>query len=292
MQRIAVGPDGDKPEYTEAVMKAYKDRTWAWGIEGLSLHSYTTNGWPPAYASENFDETAYATLVKATLKMEALVSTHSAIMDKYDPEKKVPLVVDEWGVWLKPNAGSDPGFLQQQNSLRDAVIAALNINIFARHADRVRMSNIAQMINVLQAMILTDKDKMVLTPTYHVFKMYLPFQDATLVPLAFNAGTYSRGDVTLPRVDAIAARDTSGKLWMAVTNLDPNRSVRIDAAVAGTPVRWARGEVLTAPRVDAVNTFAAPETVSPKAFSGQAAGANGVTLDIPAKSIVVVQVGS
>ncbi len=115
-------------------------------------------------------------------------------MDKYDPEKKVPLVVDEWGVWLKPNAGSDPGVLQQQNTLRDAVIAALNINIFARHADRVRMSNIAQMINVLQAMILTDKDKMVLTPTYHVFKMYLPFQDATLVPLSFNAGTYSQGD--------------------------------------------------------------------------------------------------
>jgi alpha-N-arabinofuranosidase len=292
MQRIAVGPDGDKVEYTEAVMKAYKDRTWAWGIEGLSLHSYTTAGWPPTYASENFDEKAYASLVKATLNMESLVSKHSAIMDKYDPEKKVPLVVDEWGVWLKANAGSDPGFLQQQNSLRDAIIAALNINIFARHADRVRMSNIAQMINVLQAMILTDKDKMVLTPTYHVFKMYLPFQDATLVPLTFNAGTYNQGDIALPRVDAVAARDTSGKLWMAVTNLDPNRSVRINAAVAGAPVRWARGEVLTAPRVDAVNTFVAPDTVSPKAFNGQAAGGNGVVLDIPAKSIVVVQVGS
>jgi alpha-N-arabinofuranosidase len=292
MQRIAVGPDGDKTEYTEAVMKAYKDRNWAWGIEGLSLHSYTTNGWPPAYASENFDETAYASLLKATLNMESLVSKHSAIMDKYDPEKKVPLVVDEWGVWLKPNAGSDPGFLQQQNSLRDAIVAALNINIFARHADRVRMTNIAQMINVLQAMILTDKDKMVLTPTYHVFDMYVPFQDATLVPLSFNAGTYSHGEVKLPRVDAIAARDSAGKLWMAVTNLDPNHAVRVETAIAGETVRWARGRVLTAPRFDAVNSFTAPDTVSPKAFTGRASGKNNIALDIPAKSVVVVQVGS
>jgi len=292
MQRIAVGPDGDKTEYTEAVMKAYKERNWAWGIEGLSLHSYTTNGWPPAYASENFDESAYAGLVKATLNMESLVSRHSAIMDKYDPEKKVPLVVDEWGVWLKPNAGSDPGFLQQQNSLRDAIVAALNINIFARHADRVRMTNIAQMINVLQAMILTDKDKMVLTPTYHVFDMYVPFQDATLVPLSFDAGTYSHGDVKLPRIDAIAARDSAGKLWMAVTNLDPNRPARVETAIAGESVRWARGRVLTAPRFDAVNSFTSPDTVSPKAFTGRVSGKNKVSLDIPAASIVVVQVGA
>jgi alpha-N-arabinofuranosidase len=289
MQRIAVGPDGDKPEYTEAVMKAYKDRAWAWSIEGLSLHSYTTNGWPPSYASEGFDETAYASLVKATLQMDDLIAKQSAIMDKYDAEKKVPLVVDEWGVWLKPNAGSDPGFLQQQNSMRDAIVAALNLNIFARHADRVRGANIAQMINVLQAMILTDKDKMVLTPTYHVFKMYLPFQDATFVPVKFDAGTYSNGTVTLPRVDAIAARDTNGKLWLAVTNLDPNRPARIAASFAGLKVRSARGEVLTAPNVNSVNTFDAPNTVSPKPF-GATGTQNGIALDLPARSIAVVQI--
>lgn len=289
MQRIAVGPDSDKPEYTEAVMKAYKDRTWAWSIEGLSLHAYTTNGWPPSYASEGFDETAYASLVKATLKMDDLIAEHSAIMDKYDAEKKVPLIVDEWGVWLKPNAGSDPGFLQQQNSMRDAIIAAINLNIFARHADRVRGGNIAQMINVLQAMILTDKDKMVLTPTYHVFKMYLPFQDATFVPVKFDAGTYSNGAVTLPRVDAIAARDTNGKLWLAVTNIDPNRPARIVANFAGLKARSARGEVLTAPNVNSVNTFAAPNTVSPKPFDATGTQ-NGLPLDLPAKSIVVVQI--
>ena len=134
--------------------------------------------------------------------------------------------------------GTNPGFLEQQNSQRDAILAALNLNIFARHADRVRMANIAQMVNVLQAMILTDKEKMVLTPTYHVFRMYVPFQDATFVPVSLDAGDYTHGDITLPRVDAIAARDTAGKLWLAVTNLDPSRPVAVEASLSGvTPGR-------------------------------------------------------
>ena len=126
--------------------------------------------------------------------MDGLIRHNSAIMDAYDPQKRVALVVDEWGAWYAQLPGTTPGFLAQQNSIRDALIAALNINIFARHADRVRMANIAQMINVLQAMILTDKEKMVLTPTYHVFRMYVPFQDATFVPVAFDAGTYTHGE--------------------------------------------------------------------------------------------------
>jgi len=288
MQRIAVGPNQADPTYTEAVMAAYKSHDWAWSLEGLSLHSYTTGGWPPSYSSNHFDETAYAKLLKETLGMDDLVAKHSAIMDKYDPEKKVPLVVDEWGVWLAPLEGTNPGFLAQQNSLRDAIVAALNLNIFARHADRVRMTNIAQMINVLQAMILTDKDKMVLTPTYHVYKMYAPFQDAAFVPVSFDAGTYAQGDIKLPRVDAIAARDTQGKLWLAVTNLDPAKPVTIQAALAGAKASSAKGQVLTAPRVDSVNTFEAPEAVSPKAYAAKA-GAGGLDLKIPAKSILVVQ---
>ena len=289
MQRIAVGPTDDDTSYTEGVMQAWKTHDWSWNIEGLSLHSYTVGNWPPAYPSIDFDEKAYAELVQATLRMDARIAKHSAIMDRYDPEKKVPLVVDEWGVWLAKLPGSPEGFLQQQNSLRDAIIAALNLNIFARHADRVRMTNIAQMVNVLQAMILTDGPKMVLTPTYHVYKMYLPFQDATFVPVSFDAGSYVQGDVRLPRVDAIAARDTSGKLWLAVTNLDPGRPVRIAASFAGLKVRGAQGEVLTAPRVDAVNSFDAPDAVAPKPFTGKA-DKGGVTLDLPAKSIAVVRI--
>ena len=124
------------------------------------------------------------------------------------------------------------------------------------------MANIAQMVNVLQAMILTDAEKMVLTPTYHVFRMYVPFQDATFVPVRFDAGTYTHGDVVLPRVDAIASRDPSGKLWLAVTNLDPNRPVTIEATLSGVTPRTAAGQTLTAPRVDSVNTFDAPNAVA------------------------------
>jgi alpha-N-arabinofuranosidase len=187
-RKIAVGPDGADTSYTEAVMKAWQSHVWSWNIDGLSLHSYTVGKWPPSYKSTGFGEAEYAALVKETLRMEELIRTHAAIMDRYDPEKKIALVVDEWGVWLAPTPGTNPGFLEQQNSARDAVIASLNINTFARHADRVRMANIAQMVNVLQAMILTDGPRMLLTPTYHVFRMYLPFQDATSVPVSFAAG--------------------------------------------------------------------------------------------------------
>ena len=187
-------------------------------------------------------------------------------------EKKIALVVDEWGAWYAKLPGSTPGFLVQQNSLRDAVLAALNLNIFARHADRVRMANIAQMVNVLQAMILTDKEKMVLTPTYHVFKMYVPFQDATFVPVTFDAGTYTHGDITLPRVDAIAAKDAAGKLWLAVTNVDPDRPAKIAATCRGLTPRSAAGETLTGPGVDSVNTFEAPTTVAPKPIAAKVQG--------------------
>jgi alpha-L-arabinofuranosidase len=289
MKRIAVGPSDNDPAYTEGVMKAWKGHDWAWDIEGLSLHAYTTGGWPPSYPSTGFDEAAYARLVAATLKMDDMVTAHSAIMDKYDPEKKIALVVDEWGAWLAPTPGSNPGFLQQQNSMRDAIIAALNLNIFARHADRVRMTNIAQMINVLQAMILTDGPKMVLTPTYHIYKLYLPFQDATSVPVRFDAGSYTNGAIKLPRVDAIAARDAAGKLWLAVTNVDPNRAVRVAVRFAGMKVRGGRGEVLTAPRVDSVNRFDAPSVVAPRPIAGRVEG-DGLVVEVPGKSVTVLQV--
>jgi alpha-N-arabinofuranosidase len=287
MGQIAVGPDGGNTEYTETIMKAWAGKTWSWDIAGLSLHSYTVNGWPPSVKATGFGEAEYARFIKETLGMEDLVAKHAAIMDKYDPEKKVALVVDEWGSWLAPTPGTNPGFLRQQNSQRDAVLAALNLNIFARHADRVRMAHIAQMINVLQAMILTDKEKMVLTPTYHVYKMYMPFQDATLVPLAFDAGVYRHGDVVLPRADAIAARDGSGKLWLALTNIDPRRPLEFDVALTGLPASRAVGQTLRALMIDSVNTFEAPHTVVPQAVA--AAVANGkLVLTLAPQSVTVV----
>jgi alpha-N-arabinofuranosidase len=270
-------------------MKAWQKHQWSWDMNGLSLHNYTVVHWDKKFASVGFGETEYGQILKNTLEMEGLISTHSAIMDKYDPQKKIALVVDEWGSWYAPLPGSNPGFLAQQNSMRDAVLAALNLNIFARHADRVRMANIAQMINVLQAMILTDKEKMVLTPTYHVYKMYVPFQDATFVPVAFNAGAYLHGDISLPRVDAIAAKDATGRLWLEITNLDPNRSVEIEATLAGSTAKSAVGETLTAPKVDSVNTFEAQNAVVPKPVSATVQGGK-LILKLEPKSVTVISI--
>ncbi len=293
MLKIAVGPGGNEPrfvEWTEDVMKAWQNHQWSWDMNGLSLHNYTVVRWDNKFASVGFGETEYGQILKNTLEMEGLVSRYSTIMDKYDPQKKIALVVDEWGSWYAPLPGSNPGFLAQQNSMRDAVLTALNLNIFARHADRVRMANIAQMINVLQAMILTDKEKMVLTPSYYVYKMYVPFQDATFVPVAFNAGTYTHGDISLPRVDAIAAKDASGRLWLEITNLDPNQSMEIEATLAGSTGKTAVGETLTAPKVDSVNTFEAPNTVVPKPVSATVQGGK-LTLKLEPKSVTVISIG-
>ena len=292
MLKIAVGPGGNEPrfiEWTEAIMKAWKDRKWSWDLHGLSLHNYTVVRWDNKLASVGFGESEYTQILKSTLEMEDLVSKYSGIMDKYDPQKKIALVVDEWGSWYAPLPGSNPGFLVQQNSLRDAILAALNLNIFARHAERVRMANIAQMINVLQAMIMTSKEKMVLTPTYYVYKLYLPFQDATFVPVSFNGGVYTHGEISLPRVDAIAAKDTSGKLWLEITNLDPNQSANIEVAVAGLTPKKAMGQTLTAPKVDSVNTFESPNTVVPKSVSAKVEGGM-VTLKLEPKSVTVISV--
>ena len=289
MKRVAVGWDSDKSDYTEAVMAAWKNKTWSWDIEGLSLHGYTIPEiWDKKGPSFAFGEDQYAKAIGKTLKMNEWVAKQSAIMDKYDPDKKIALFVDEWGIWTDPNPGSNPGFLQQQNTLRDAVLAALNLNIFMRHADRVRGTNIAQMINVLQAMVLTDGPKMVLTPTYHVYRMYVPFQDAALVPVNFDAGTYRNGDVAVPRVDAVAARDTAGHLWLALTNVDPREPTTMIVSIAGVAAHTAAGEVLTAPAVDSHNTFERPNTVRPMPFRGSISGGK-LRFDLPARSVAVVR---
>ena len=290
MRRVAVGWDSGASDYTEAVMKAWKEKSWSWDIEGISLHGYTIpNTWEKKGPSVGFGEDEYAKGIAKTLAMDGWIAKQTAIMDRYDPDKKVALFVDEWGIWADPNPGSNPDFLQQQNTLRDAILAALNLNIFMRHADRVKGTNIAQMINVLQAMILTDGPKMALTPTYHVYKMYVPFQDATLVPVSFAAGTYRYGDLSVPRVDAVAARDAAGHLWLALTNVDPNQPTTMAVTIPGLKARSATGEVLTAPAVDSHNMFERPNAVRPVPYRGSMSGGK-LRFDLPAKAIAVVRV--
>lgn len=289
MKRIAAGPNSADPSYTEVIMKAWKTRSPIyWDINGISLHQYTWGSMPFNEPATGFAEKDYATVLVQTTSMERTVKKHAEIMDKYDPKKHVALVVDEWGVWLKPKAGTEQMFLQQDQSLRDGMAAAMNINIFARHSDRVRMTNIAQMVNVLQAMIVTEGPKMVLTPTYHVYKMYVPFQDATLLPISFNAGVYKFDKITLPKVDAIAAKDKDGKIWLSLINLDPNNSADVTANVTGTIATAAVGEVLTAASFNTINSFDAPNAVAPKPYSAKADNGS-LVLRLAPHSVTVVE---
>jgi alpha-L-arabinofuranosidase len=290
MVQIAVGPDSEKAEYTEAVMKSWTQRlSYGWDVDGLSLHFYTggSKGILQSPAT-GFGEQEYAISLKNTLRMEDLIGIHSAIMDKYDPKKKVGLMVDEWGFWAAPDKGTNFMFMRQQGSLRDAIVAALNLNIFARHADRVRMANIAQMANVIHSLILTQQEKMLLTPTYHIYKLYVPFQDAQLLPLTLPPARYKEGDVTLPQIDGIAARDKEGGVWLALTNTDASQAVDLTAAVQGLSANSASGNVLTAPKVDSVNTFGDTNAVATKPVHFEASGGR-LILRLPPKSVTVVR---
>ena len=284
IQKLAVGAYDENYNWTEVLMSQAAKQ-----MDGLSLHYYTlpTGNWEKKGSATEFGEKEWhATLVR-TLRMDEFIEKHSAIMDKYDPQKRVGLMVDEWGTWYDREPGRDLGALYQQNTLRDAVAAAINLNIFHQHADRVKMANIAQMINVLQAMILTDKEKMVLTPTYHVFRMYSVHQGATLIPVDLSAPEYKLGDASVPSLSATASRDSDGRLHLSVVNLDPNRAAEITATITGKNVT--RGEVLTAPVMNAMNTFDQPNTVKPAPFSGYKFEGSRLNLSVPAKSVVVLE---
>ncbi|HEY0164625.1 MAG TPA: alpha-L-arabinofuranosidase C-terminal domain-containing protein [Sphingomicrobium sp.] len=284
---VATGANVDDYNFTEVLMQRLDPR---WHVDAISLHYYTFPGsWENKGAATGFGEDKWASTLKNALRMEELVTKHKAIMDKHDPQKKVPLYVDEWGTWYDQEPGSKPGFLYQQNSLRDAHVAALTLNIFHRHTDRVKLAAIAQMVNVLQAMILTDGPRMVLTPTYHLFDMYVPFQGATPFAATVKTPEYRFGQTRLPAVDASAARGADGKLYVSLVNVDPNKPARVTVNVSGSRARSAVGRMITGPALDTHNTFDRPTTIQPVAFKGRATG-GGLVFDLPAKSVAVVVV--
>ena len=240
----------------------------------------------------NFGEDQWHSILRQTLRMDGLITEHSQIMDRYDPSKRVGLVVDEWGTWYDVEPGNNPGFLYQQNTLRDAIAAGVNLNIFNRHCDRVTMANIAQMVNVLQAMILTDKEKMIETPTYHVFEMFKVHQGATMIPVDVSAPEYKFGDESISSLSVSASRDSSERVHLSVVNLDPNHPVDISATIAGVTPRNVSGRILTADAMNAHNTFDQPDAVKPESFSAFEMIDGGVRLHMPAKSVVVVEIQS
>lgn len=288
---IVSGGNDNDTKWSEHLAGNVKD-IYGMKIEGISFHYYTipNANWKVKGPALGFNETDWLKTLNQTLRIDTLIKNNVAAMDKADPKKRFGLLVDEWGTWYDVEKGTNEGFLYQQNSLRDAVVAALNFNIFHAHADRVTMTNIAQMVNVLQAMILTKDDKMILTPTYYAYDMYKPFQDATSLPTSINHNTnVSQGDISVPGVSASAARAKDGKLYVALVNTNPKEAVDVVVNIAGQKASGAKGRVLTSAAMDAHNTFEKPDAIKPASFSASAKDGK-LNVKLPAKSVVVVAV--
>ena len=285
--RIASGADSANYTWTEVMM----DRVGR-QMNGLSLHYYTlpTGNWRAKGSATKFDEDQWFSTLNRTLKMDELITKHAAIMDKTDPEKRIGIIVDEWGTWYDVEPGTEPGFLYQQNTLRDAVVAALNFHIFQRHADRVVMANIAQTVNVLQAMILTDKEKMLRTPTYWVFEMLKVHQGGTSLPVELQSPDYVFGDQKIPAISVSATRTADGKtVHLSLVNTHPRDAITLTVTLAGFAPSAVTGRVLTAAAMNAHNTFAAADAVKPASFGGAILVAGALEIRLPAKSIVVLE---
>ena len=287
-KRVASGASEFDTRWTDVVMKdAGPGR-----MDAISLHFYTlpSGSWQgPKGPAVNFDRAEWFKTFERTLKMDEVIRQHAAVMDKHDPRKRVGLYVDEWGTWYDVEAGTNPGHLYQLNTLRDGVLAAANFNIFHRHTDRVKMANIAQTINVLQAMILTKGDKIALTPTYYAFKMYIPFQDSTYIPLDVTAPTITDGNKTIPAFNVSAARGKDGKTYIGVANMNPDDGVNLDIALGGLAATRVSGEVMTADKMNAMNDFGVEPVVKPVAYTGGRIANGRLALAVPAKSVVVVR---
>jgi alpha-N-arabinofuranosidase len=261
-------------------------------MNGVSLHNYTfTEGWTNKGDATGFTEDDYFKLLEHGNRMDELVTKHTAIMDKYDPNKRISLVVDEWGAWYNPAQGSNPGFLQQQNTLRDALLAGNILNIFHKHADRVKIANIAQMVNVLQAIIMTDGNKMLLTPTYYVFDMYKVHQDATLIPLEVQSPEYSRLNRSLKAVSASASKDKSGAIHISLVNIDPKNDIEIACVLKiASKAKITNGQLITAKSIDSHNTFDNPYQVELLNFKDAKLKGETLTVKLPAKSLVTIEI--
>jgi alpha-N-arabinofuranosidase len=256
----------------------------------ISIHFYTFagNDWGKKSPATGFSEADWARSMERTWKTDGMIAKHSEILDRHDPKGTVGISFSEWGAWWAAEKNR-PSNLYQANTLRDAVIAGLTLNIFQNHAKRVRMANVAQMVNVLQSLILTDKEKMLLTPTYHVFDLYQRHQGATSLPTQVTAPDYSSSGVEVPSISVSASRAADDVVTLSLVNVDPTRAARIEIDTRGRKIRRASARVMTAGSMDARPEFGRPDPMAPTTLDGVSVRAGIVSLLAPAKSIVVLQ---
>ncbi|GHV05366.1 alpha-N-arabinofuranosidase [Bacteroidia bacterium] len=283
--KIAGGPNADDYNWSETLMKNVGNQ-----MQAMSLHYYAVTNWNKKGSATQFNEADYFTTMDKAIFMDELVTKHSTIMDKYDPRKRIALMPDEWGAWWDVEPGTNPGFLYQQNTMRDAILAAVTLNVFNAHADRVKMANIAQTVNVLQAVILTDNEKMLLTPTYWTFYLYKVHQDATLLPISFSCNKYELNGRSMDAVSVSASKDASGKIHITLVNIDPNKEQSIDAILRGFTGKSVSGKILTSANIADHNTFDKPNTVALKDFKGAKLSKDALTVQLPSKSVVLLEI--
>ncbi len=279
--RIAVGPGFPDYNWTEKIIRDIPAKR----IEGISIHHYAVN-WEHKSSSYDFTNKEYFSTMQRAWFMDEFITKNSEVMDKYDPKKRVALIVDEWGGWYD-QIGNDA--LYQQNTIRDAMIAGITLNIFNNHADRVRMANLAQMVNALQSVILTKDNKMILTPTYHVVEMYKVHQDALLVPIQVTSNYFAMGDKRIPAVSVSSSIDTTGKLHISLTNIDNKKSQKVEMDLKGYKAKRVTGRILTSSKVQDHNTFNNPETVAPEVFDNVQLSGDKLVVTMPPISVVVLE---
>jgi alpha-N-arabinofuranosidase len=283
--RIASGASDADYNWTEVMMRDIPANM----LDAVGVHHYSVIDWNKKGSATNYSEEEYFTTMQKAMAMEELVQRHGAIMDKYDPRKKVAMAVDEWGGWYDVEPGTNGAFLFQQNTMRDAMIAGTTLNTFNNHCDRVRMANLAQVINVLQAVILTNEEKLVLTPTYHVMEMYNVHQDALMLPLTVTSNDYKMGKEKLKAISASASRDKNGVTHISLVNVDANNTQDVSIEVNGASFRTITGRILTSDKMQNYNSFDNPDKIKPASFTGVSLSGSVITLKIPAFSVVVLE---
>lgn len=285
LYRIASGANQDDYHWTEVLMRDIPKHL----IEGVALHSYSYVEWHNKGSATDFNEEQYFSTMKTALFMQELIDKHTDIMDKYDPNNQIDLIVDEWGGWYDVEEGTNPGFLYQQNTMRDAMIAGVTLNIFNNESDRVKMGNLAQTVNVLQAVALTEGEKMLLTPTYHVLKMYTVHHDAKLLSISFDSPKYTFGDESLPAISVSASQNEAGNVSFSVVNIDSEKENEIEIDVEGLGVNDIRAEILSSKNLQDHNTFENPENVIIKDFRGFKLKRGKLEVKLPPFSVVVLE---